>query len=190
MSRRESRAQNGAVETGAAKGRSNVFLTLFCGYRKVNPVGEVRGELHDVAKIGFTPAKLIFDPASGQVSGFVNETRIEEFVAQGTGTIAYGGLEARTADPTFFAHANYFRVTRLSELGAEPRLQIEHSGVGSRDLKLTWPATANSFVLEQGSSANRFGPWKSLWRTNIVGNEITVTNSATNDLGIFRLREL
>lgn len=141
-----------------------------------------------VTKIGFTPTKLIYDPATRNLSGFVNDTEFEPLVAAAALDIRHVGLEARTADPLFFAHANHFRVTRLSQPPATPQFSISKVGNG---VQLAWPASANFFVLQQSQSStlSEFVLWKSSWNTNIIQDQITLTIPQTN-AAFFRLRHL
>jgi hypothetical protein len=136
---------------------------------------------------GFTPVKLVYDPASRHVSGLVNEQRFADFTNASAANIQFVGLEANTGDPTFFAHANYFRVTRLSEPPVEPRLAAQCAGV---NLAITWPAGANSFVLQHTSSLRPFAVWTNVWTTNVSNGVVTVTNATQGAGGFFRLREL
>ena len=136
---------------------------------------------------GFTPVKLVYDPASRHVSGLVNEQRFADFTNASAANIQFVGLEANTGDPTFFAHANYFRVTRLAEPLVEPRLAVQRAGV---NLAITWPAGANSFVLQHAPSLRPFASWTNVWTTNVINGVVTVTNATQGAGGFFRLREL
>lgn len=140
-----------------------------------------------VTKIGFTPAKLVYDPVTRRISGFVNDQRFAAFTNDSVANIQFVGLEARTADPLFFAHANYFRVTRLSQPSADPVLTFEQHGAV---VTVKWPTNADGCVLQQSSSLAPFATWTNLWTTNVVGGQFTVTNPPTNPAGYFRLREL
>jgi hypothetical protein len=136
---------------------------------------------------GFTPVKLVYDPASRRVSGFVDEQRYAGFTNASATDIQFVGLEANTGDPTFFAHANSFRVTRLAEPPADPRPSVQRVGT---NVVLTWPAGANSFVLQHTPSLRPFASWTNLWTTNIVNNVVTATNAIGAASSFFRLREL
>ena len=134
---------------------------------------------------GFTPVKLICDPVERRISGFVNEQRFANLTNASVANIQFVGLEANTGNPAFFAHANYFRVTRLAE--RQPRLAVQSIGT---NLLITWPVTANLFLLQQTSFLNPFAPWANVWTTNVVNGVITVTNQIGGSSGFFRLREL
>ena len=136
---------------------------------------------------GFTPVKLVYNPVSRRVSGFVNEKRFADFTNASLANIRFLGLEADTGHPKYFAHANYFRVTRLTEPSVEPRLVIQRAEIGQ---VITWPAGANSFVIQHTPSLRAFGPWTNLWTTNVIDGLITVTNQFKGQSGFFRLREL
>jgi hypothetical protein len=138
-----------------------------------------------IAMPGFTPVKLIYDPVARRISGFVNEQRFADFANAGSANIQFVGLEANTGNPTFFAHANYFRVTRLAD--RDPRLTAQRAGT---NLLITWPINANFFLLQQTPSLNPFAPWVNVWTTNVINGVITVTNPIGVDSQFFRLREL
>jgi len=135
---------------------------------------------------GFTPVKLVYDPASRRVSGFVDEQRFTDFTNASAANIQFVGLEANTGEPTFFAHANYFRVMRLTEPPVEPRLAVQRTGT---NVVITWPAGANSFVLQHTPSLRPFASWTNLWTTNIIDGVVTVTNEPEGSRNFFRLRE-
>jgi hypothetical protein len=136
---------------------------------------------------GFTPVKVAYDPASRRVSGFVDNQRFADFTNARAADIQFVGLETNTGDPTFFAHANYFRVTRMAEPPVEPRLAADRVGI---NVVITWPAGANSFVLQHAPSLLPFASWTNVWTTNVINGVVTVTNVTGGPSGFFRLREL
>ena len=134
---------------------------------------------------GFTPVKLIYDPVTRRVSGFVDTERFADFTNATVANIQFVGLDANTGDPTYFAHANYFRVMRVIEPVAAPKLEVNRAPGGT---VLRWPA-ANRFVLQWRSSLTPFVPWTNIWPANSNASELFVTNPASPS-GFFRLREL
>lgn len=136
---------------------------------------------------GFTPVKLVYDPASRRVSGFVDEQRFADFTNANAANIQFVGLEANTREPTFFAHANYFRVTRLTEPAVEPRLAVQRAGT---NMVITWPAGANSLVLQHSPSLRPFAAWTNVWTTSLINGVVAVTNASEGVSRFFRLREL
>jgi hypothetical protein len=136
---------------------------------------------------GFTPVKLVYDPVSRRISGFVDDQRFTDFTNATPADIRFVGLEANTGDPTFFAHANWFRVTRQSVAPATARLTIERSG---SEVLVRWPTNADGYVLQHRSSFNTPTLWTNLWVTNAVNGKVTLTNTAPGESGYFRLREL
>jgi hypothetical protein len=135
---------------------------------------------------GFTPVKLVYDPASRRVSGFVDEHRIADFTNASAANIQFVGLEANTGDPGFFAHANYFRVTRLTNPALESRLAVQRAGT---NVVITWPAGANSFVLQHTPTLHPSAAWTNVWTTNVVDGVVASTNATQGASGFFRLRE-
>jgi hypothetical protein len=116
----------------------------------------------------------------------VDEQRFADFTNASAADIQFVGLEANTGGPTFFAHANYFRVTRLAEPPAEPRLAVQRAGT---NVVITWPAGANSFVLQHTSSLHPLTAWSNVWTTNVIHGVVTVTNAPGGNSSFFRLRE-
>jgi hypothetical protein len=138
-----------------------------------------------VTMLGFTPVKLQYEPGARRISGFVNDEPFEQFTNNNVADIQFVGLEADTGNPTYFGHANYFRVTRTAEPGQAPALKINSFPTGP---VLRWSAT-NRFVLQHRSSFTPFSTWTNVWPSDRNSTQFFPTNFAAPN-GFFRLREL